>query len=172
MMAEKTKPDYRIDVLTAADWELVRAVYLEGIATGKATFEAAAPDWEGWDAGHLKHCRLLARAEGGAVAGWAALSPVSRRAAYAGVAEVSVYVGEAFRGRGAGRRLLRALVECSEEHGVWTLQAGILAENHESRALHQSCGFREVGLRERIGKLEGQWRDVVLFERRSRRVGL
>ena len=103
--------------------------------------------------------------------GWAALSPVSSRSVYAGVAEVSVYVAASFRGQGIGRGLLEALVSCSEQHGIWTLQAGILVENDSSRELHRVCGFREVGRRERIGKLKGAWRDVVLMERRSKKVG-
>ena len=151
-------------------WEQVRAIYLEGLATGHATFETEAPDWPRWDAAHLHMCRLVALAEGG-VAGWAALGPVSARKAYAGVAEVSVYVGEGFRGAGVGRALLEALVRESEAAGLWTLQAGIFPENEASVALHRSCGFREVGRRERIGRLGGRWRDTVLLERRSKIVG-
>lgn len=156
--------------MTAADWPHVRSVYLEGIATGDATFETEAPDWEKWDASHLPQCRLVARA-GAQVMGWAALAPVSSRRVYAGVMEVSVYVAESFRGRGIGETLLGALISCSEQHGIWTLQAGILPENKASLALHRRCGFREVGRRERIGKLDGVWRDVVLLERRSETVG-
>ena len=156
--------------MEAADWDGVRAVYLEGIATGDATFETEAPDWEKWDATHLPHCRLVARS-GATVAGWAALSPVSARRVYAGVAETSVYVAADFRGKRFGRALLDALVTCSEQHGIWTLQAGIFPENVASLALHRQCGFREVGRRERLGKMQGRWRDVVLLERRSGRVG-
>ena len=156
--------------MSRADWDQVRSIYLEGIKTGQATFETAAPDLEKWEAAHAEHCRLVARADR-TVAGWAALSPVSGRRAYAGVAEVSVYVGESFRGLGVGRALLAALVECSERHDVWTLQAGIIAENEASLALHRKLGFREVGRRERIGRLNGAWRDVILLERRSRKVG-
>ncbi len=156
--------------MTAADWEEVRAVYLEGIATGDATFETEAPAWEKWDASHMAHCRLVARS-GAMVAGWAALSPVSARRVYAGVAETSVYIAAGFRGKGVGRALLHALVTCSEQHGVWTLQAGIFPENVASLALHRQFGFREVGRRERLGKMRGRWRDVVLLERRSERVG-
>lgn len=155
-----------------ADWEQVRSIYLEGIATGHATFETQAPAWEKWDAAHLRAPRLVARQEGGAVVGWAALSPVSGRSVYAGVAEVSVYVREGGRGRGVGRALLAALVEESERGGVWTLQAGIFPENSASIALHRGCGFREVGRRERIGRMGDRWRDVVLLERRSRVVGV
>ncbi len=151
--------------MTAADWPAVRAIYLEGIATGNATFETAAPEWERWDAGHLKTCRLVVRVDG-EVVGWAALSPVSARVVYAGVAEVSIYVAQRARGKGLGAELLRALVAESEAHGVWTLQAGIFPENAASIALHRRAGFRIVGTRERIGCVDGRWRDVVLMERR------
>ncbi|HWT00396.1 MAG TPA: GNAT family N-acetyltransferase [Pyrinomonadaceae bacterium] len=156
--------------VSAADWDGVRGVYLEGIATGDATFETEAPSWERWDAGHLAHCRLVARS-GAEVAGWAALSPVSARRVYAGVAETSVYVSANFRGRGVGRALLGALIICSEQHGIWTLQAGIFPENLASLALHRQHGFREVGRRERLGKMNDRWRDVILLERRSESVG-
>ena len=152
-------------------WEGVRAVYVEGLATGDATFETEAPDWARWDAAHLEACRLVALA-GGRVAGWAALGRVSTREVYAGVAEVSVYVGGAFRGAGVGRALLEALVRESEAAGVWTLQASVFPENVASVALHKACGFREVGRRERVGRLRGRWRDTVLLERRSRTVGV
>ena len=163
--------DYRIDVMRDEDWEQVRAIYLEGIATGHATFETEAPSWERWDAGHLRQPRLAARG-GGEILGWAALSPVSKRRAYAGVAEVSVYVGGGGRGRGVGRALLEALVGESETCGIWTLQAGVFPENAASVRLHLRCGFREVGRRERIGRLHGVWRDTLLFERRSKVVGV
>jgi len=166
----KKKVEYAIEALQPTDWRQVRSIYLEGIETGQATFERDAPDWERWDAGHLKTCRLVARVVD-VIAGWAALSPVSARRVYRGVAEVSVYVQESFRGSGVGRALLERLVECSERHGIWTLQAGIIAENVASIALHQRCGFREVGLRERIGQLGEEWRDVILLERRSKIVG-
>jgi phosphinothricin acetyltransferase len=159
-----------IEEMRPADWERVRAIYLEGIATGDATFETDAPAFEAWDAAHLKACRLVARI-GGEVVGWAALSPVSSRCVYGGVAEVSVYVSERARGRGLGRALLASLVEASEHVGLWTLQAGVLAENAASIRLHERCGFRTVGKRERLGKLKGVWRDVVLLERRSEIVG-
>ena len=155
-----------IDEMTEGDWPRVRSIYLEGIATGEATFETEAPAWEAWDAAHRRDCRLVARA-GGRVVGWAALSPVSARRAYSGVAEVSVYVCEVARGRGVGRALLGALVEASEKSGVWTLQAGVFPENRASISLHLRCGFREVGRRERPAALRGVWRDVVLLERRS-----
>ncbi len=155
-----------IDPMAAGDWPAVRAIYLEGIATGNATFERTAPDWKRWDGAHLKCCRLVARA-GGAVVGWAALSPISSRAVYAGVAEVSVYVGAGARGSGIGMALLSRLIEESETEGIWTLQAGIFPENRASVELHQKAGFRIVGTRERIGRMDGRWRDVLLMERRS-----
>jgi len=153
------------------DWEAVRSIYEEGIATGNATVEMEAPGWEEWDGSHLDYSRLVARVEG-KVVGWAALSPVLTRCAYSGVAGVSVYVATSARGQGIGRALLRALVEESERAGIWTLQARIFPENVASVALHESCGFRTVGVRERLGKLNGVWRDVVLMERRSKIVGL
>jgi phosphinothricin acetyltransferase len=162
---------YIIADMKADDWERVRAIYLEGIATGHATFETGAPTWEKWDAAHLRKARLVARDDEGEILGWAALSPVSDRCVYGGVAEVSVYVGERGRGRGVGRALLEALVEASERNEIWTLQAGVFPENAASVKLHLSCGFREVGRRERIGKLNGVWRDTLLLERRSRNVG-
>jgi L-amino acid N-acyltransferase YncA len=168
----KTKIECIIDDLKPSDWNQARAIYLEGIQTGHATLETQTPDWERWDADHLPHCRFVARGEDEVIVGWAALSPVSARRVYSGVAEVSVYVAASARGRGVGRRLLSALIACSEQHGIWTLQAGILAENDSSIRLHGSCGFREVGRRERIGKLGGQWRDVILLERRSEVTGL
>ena len=156
--------------LTAADWPAVRAIYEEGIATGDATFETAAPSWSAWDRAHLADHRLVG-AIGGRVVGWAALAPVSERCAYAGVAEASVYVAGTATGRGVGRALLERLVEGAEVAGIWTVQAGIFPENTASLALHRRCGFRTVGVRERLGKLDGRWRDVVLLERRSPRVG-
>jgi L-amino acid N-acyltransferase YncA len=159
-----------VEPLRPGDWDPVRVIYLEGIATGHATFETTAPTWDWWDADHLHAPRLVAR-EGAALLGWAALSPASGRCVYAGVAEVSLYVAAAARGRGVGRALLEALVEASEEKGIWTLQAGVFPENAASLAVHRRCGFREVGRRERLGKLGGAWRDVILLERRSPRVG-
>lgn len=153
------------------DWSTVRAIYLEGIATGHATFEKSAPEWPAWDSGHLQSCRLVARS-GPDVLGWAALSPISNRCVYGGVAEVSVYVALRARGRTIGSKLLAALVEASESNGIWTLQAGIFPENITSIELHQRAGFRIVGTRERIGCMDGQWRDVILMERRSSVVGI
>ena len=155
-----------IDKLLEDDWESVRRIYLEGIETGNATFETEAPDWESWDSTHLKMPRLIARRLD-EIIGWAALSSVSRRRVYAGVCEVSVYVATKAQGIGVGRRLLMALIEEADRNGIWTLQAGIFPENEASIALHRGCGFREVGRRERLGKLGEVWRDVVLMERRS-----
>jgi L-amino acid N-acyltransferase YncA len=163
--------DFTIDLMRPQDWEFVKAIYLEGIATGHATFETEAPDWERWDAGHSPQCRLVAR-NGDGVLGWAALSPVSKRQVYAGVAEVSVYVASAARGLGVGGALMRALIDSSEKHGVWTLQAGIFPENQASLALHFRHGFREVGRRERIARHHGVWRDTVILERRSSVAGV
>jgi L-amino acid N-acyltransferase YncA len=159
-----------IEPLQEADWPAVRAIYLQGIATGNATFEQEAPDWEKWDSGKLRVCRLIARLDG-EIAGWAALGPVSSRPVYRGVAEVSVYVASKFRGEGVGRDLLARLIVESEAAGLWTLQAGIFPENTASIRLHQSLGFRIVGTRERLGEMSGVWRDVVLMERRSAVVG-
>jgi phosphinothricin acetyltransferase len=163
--------DIIIEPMQAADWETVRAIYAEGIATGNATFETETPPWERWDAGHRRDCRLVARA-GGEVVGWAALSPVSSRPVYAGVAEVSIYVAAAARGKGIGKRLLSAQVEASERAGVWTLQASIFPENAVSIGLHEAFGFRVLGRRERVGKMNGVWRDTVIMERRSQKVGV
>jgi phosphinothricin acetyltransferase len=163
-------PNVRISAMQPDDWPTVEEIYRQGIATGNATFEIESPAWERWNANHHPHSRLVARNEQQIVA-WAALSPVSARRVYAGVAEVSIYVADVARGKGIGRALLAALIEQSERNGMWVLQAGIFPENKSSIALHKSCGFREVGLRERIGKLGGIWRNVVLLERRSQIAG-
>jgi phosphinothricin acetyltransferase len=156
--------------MTPDDWPAVRTIFEEGIATGDATFETAAPDWPEWDAKHLPQSRLVAR-ESGHLLGWAALSPVSSRPVYGGVAEVSIYVAERARGRGIGHALLDALIAESERHGLWTLQAGIFPENTASIELHRNAGFRVVGRRERIGRMpDGAWRDTILLERRSARL--
>jgi phosphinothricin acetyltransferase len=160
-----------VEPMRASDWPAVAGIYQQGIDTGDATFETRVPSWEAWDAGHLNAARLVAREEG-RVVGWAALSPVSDRCVYGGVAEVSVYVAGAARGRGIGRRLLEALALASEEAGIWTLQAGIFPENGGSAALHERCGFRVVGRRERLGRMAGRWRDVLLLERRSKVTGV
>lgn len=159
-----------IDAMRTEDWPQVAAIYRDGIATRNATFETVVPTWEEWDRRHLPFARLVARTDDG-LPGWAALSPVSMRSAYGGVAEVSVYVAERAWGKGLGKMLLHALIEASEKNGIWTLQAGIFPENLSSIQLHKSCGFREVGRRERIGQLRGVWRDTVLLERRSRVTG-
>jgi len=157
--------------MTPDDYTSVAAIYLEGIATGNATFNTEAPSWEAWDRGHLAHSRLVA-VNGELVVGWAALSGVSDRCVYGGVAEVQVYVGAAARGKRVGLALLNELSAESERRGIWTLQAGIFPENTASVALHERAGFRLVGRRERLGQMaSGVWRDVLLFERRSSRVG-
>lgn len=149
------------------DWPAVRAIYAAGIATGNATFETDPPTWDAWDAGHLADHRLVATVGANDdVAGWAALAPVSDRCAYRGVAENSVYVDPDHRGGGVGRRLLVALLTDAEAAGFWTIQTGIFPENAASLALHEGCGFRVVGTRERIGQLGGTWRDVVFLEHR------
>ena len=152
--------------LRRGDWPAVAAIYADGIATGEATFETAVPAWDAWDASHLPEPRLAAELDG-AVAGWAALAPVSTRPVYAGVAECSVYVAADARGGGVGRMLLEALVSAADAAGLWTLQAGIFPENAASLTLHERAGFRLVGRRERLGQLRGRWRDVLLLERRA-----
>lgn len=160
-----------IEPLKAQHWEMVRAIYLAGLNTGQASFETVAPDWEKWNAKYLPDYRLIARAEN-AVVGWAALTAVSDRCVYAGVAEVSVYVAAEAKRQGVGTALLRRLIDASERGGIWTLQAGIFPENEGSLRLHKACGFREVGRRERLGKRDGIWRDSLLLERRSALVGI
>jgi len=159
----------RIRDLRPEDWPAVRAIYEEGIRGGDATFETEPPSWEEWEAAHSE-LRLVAE-HGGRLAGWAALSPVSERCCYRGVGEVSVYVAEEARGAGVGRTLLDELAGRAEQAGYWTLTAGVFPENEASIRLHMACGFREVGVRERLGELHGVWRDVVLLERRSTVVG-
>jgi L-amino acid N-acyltransferase YncA len=159
-----------IEQMRPGDWAQVKAIYLEGIVTGQATFETDAPSRDVWDAAHLRFARLVAR-DGQTISGWVALSPVSRRQAYAGVAEVSVYVAANRRSAGVGRALLEALIAESERNGIWMLQAVVFPENAATIALHLRCGFREVGRRERIGKLNGEWRDTILLERRSALIG-
>ena len=155
--------------LTPLDWHEVARIFEDGIRTGDATFETAAPSWADWDAAHTEY-RLVAELDG-EVAGWAALSPVSERCCYSGVAESSVYVAAEARGHGVGRELLEELIRRSEAAGIWTLQAGIFPENKASLRLHLVCGFRLVGVRERLGQIEGHWRDVLLLERRSEVAG-
>jgi L-amino acid N-acyltransferase YncA len=161
---------FRIDTMNPDDWPDVRRIYEEGLATGVGSFETVAPSWEQWDAARLPHSRLVAR--GTAVIGWAALSPVSARLCYAGVAEVGVYVAAAGRGRGVGRALLEALIESAEAQGIWTLQGATIADNAMSLGLQTRCGFRIVGRRERIARRDGRWHDTILTERRSGKVGM
>jgi phosphinothricin acetyltransferase len=151
--------------------DAVLAIYGEGIASGMATFETVLPNWETWNQRHRPDCRLVAWLDT-QVVGWAALSPVSARMAYVGVCEVSIYVTAQARGQGIGKRLLLALIDASEAVGIWMLQAAIFAENIASIGLHQQCGFRVVGYREQIGKLNGTWHNTVLMERRSKIVGV
>lgn len=161
----------KIRAMTPADWPQVRRIYLEGIATGIATFQQEAPEYAQWDSSHLPACRLVME-EAGEIAGWAALSPTSARPVYRGVVEVSIYIAAGHRGKGVGKALLQELIACSEQQGCWTLMSSVFAENTASRALHRSCGFREVGVRERIAiAADGRWHDTVLFERRSPVIG-
>ena len=164
---------YACDIapMTEQDWESVRDIYRQGISTGNATFEQSVPEWAEWDRRHLPACRLVARTARDILA-WAALSAVSTRRVYAGVAEVSIYVADRARGRGIGTQLLRALVEASEQNGIWTLQAGIFPENTASIRLHKGAGFRVVGIRERLGCMNDRWRNIVLMERRSEVTGV
>jgi phosphinothricin acetyltransferase len=161
---------FQIEAMTADDWPEVCAIYKEGLSTGVGSFETVAPSWEQWDSARLPHSRLVARDTG--VIGWAALSPVSKRACYAGVAEVGIYVAARVRGKGVGRALLEALIVSAETNGVWTLQAATIAENAPSLALQARCGFRTIGRRERIGNRLGVWHDTILTERRSKTVGV
>ena len=160
----------QIEPMLPEDWEQVRSIYEEGIASGQATFELEAPPWQRWDAAHHPFGRLVARCDG-RVAGWAALSPVSSRECYRGVAEVSVYVSADYRGRGIGRQLLLALVNESERHGIWTPQGATFPENEASIKLQRGCGFRVIGKRSRIAQHHGLWRDTILTERRSTTLG-
>ncbi|MCW3109559.1 MAG: N-acetyltransferase [Segetibacter sp.] len=153
------------------DWQAVKQIYEDGIATGNATFQQSAPTWEEWNSSHLSHSRIIAK-EGDNILGWAALTLVSGRCVYAGVAEVSVYVSDKARGKGLGKQLLQKLIEESEANNIWTLQAGIFPENTASIKIHEACGFRILGTRERIGKMNGVWRDTILFERRSKTIGI
>jgi L-amino acid N-acyltransferase YncA len=161
---------YTIEEMKNSDGAQVLEIYRMGIATGQATFETQVPSWSDWDAGHLAACRLVARA-GDSLIGWAALSVVSKRKVYAGVAEVSIYVHEDFRGQRVGEGLLNELIKRSEKQGIWMLQSSTFPENTASIALHEKCGFRLVGRREKIARHFGAWRDTVLLERRSRIAG-
>jgi L-amino acid N-acyltransferase YncA len=168
-VATLTQAAVQVRRLRADDWLAVRDIFEEGIVTGNATFETEAPSWDDWDASHPPEHRLVGELDG-MVVGWAALSPISRRRCYEGVLEDSVYVARSVRGRGVGKALLSELVARADRAGIWTIQTGIFPENTASLAVHVDCGFRVVGLRERIGRLDGRWRDVVLLERRSREV--
>jgi L-amino acid N-acyltransferase YncA len=158
--------------MTKDHYPEVKRIYLEGIATGQATFQSDAPEWEEWNKAHLAHSRIISLDDQDHITGWAALTPVSGRCVYAGVAEVSVYVSEKFRGKGIGSILLKELILRSEQNTIWTLQAGIFPENVPSMQLHQNNGFRIIGTREKIGQMNGKWRDTVLLERRSITTGI
>lgn len=160
-----------IEPMQPGDWEQVSRIYAEGIATGNATFEQSVPPYGEWESAHMPGFSLVARRDG-EVVGWAALSPTSRRHVYRGVAEISLYVGEKSRSRGVGSALMATLIELSEAREIWTLQSVTFPENSASMALQRKFGFREVGRRERLGKMDGHWRDVVLLERRSRTAGV
>lgn len=158
--------------MTEQDWQEVSSIYKQGIDTGKATFQNCIPEYREWDSGHIKECRIVA-VENEKIAGWTALSKVSSRCVYGGVAEVSIYIAAGSRGKGIGKALLKYLVSESEKAGFWMLQSGIMEDNAASLRLHETCGFRKVGLREKIGKdCTGKWRSTVLMERRSRTVGV
>lgn len=164
--------EYNIDVMKASDWEQVKNIYLEGIKTGIATFQTEAPAWKNWDRGHLNSCRLVARSQN-EILGWVALSPTSSRDCYKGVVEVSIYVDEKYKGQGIGTMLLTELIKQSEENDIWTLYCSIIRENTASIKMHKKCGFREIGIREKIAKMsDGVWHDTVLMERRSNTVGV
>ncbi|MDT8718493.1 N-acetyltransferase family protein [Clostridium sp. 19966] len=164
--------NYSIREMKEEDWEAVSKIYLEGIDTQRATFQTEIPSFDEWDKGHMKICRLVAYSEN-RILGWAALSPTSSRCVYRGVAEVSIYIGKEYRNLGVGTMLLEHLIKLSEENEIWTLQSGIIRENDGSIALHKKCGFREIGIREKVGKMSnGIWHDVVLMERRSKVVGI
>lgn len=152
------------------DWNSVAGIYKQGIETGNATFQKDIPTWDNWNCGHLITCRIVADVDN-IIVGWAALTPVSGRWVYAGVAEVSVYVSNQYKGEKIGTRLLEKLISESEKEGFWTLQAGIFPENIASLRIHENLGFRKVGFREKIGKMDGIWRDTILLERRSKIIG-
>ncbi|MFS4466630.1 N-acetyltransferase family protein [Maribacter sp. 2210JD10-5] len=161
-----------IKPMRAEDWDAVAKIYEEGIATGFATFETTVPSYESWDSAHMDLCRLVATAHNDDILGWAALSPVSSRCVYGGIGEVSVYVSNKSRGQGVGKLLMQALIKESEAEGLWTIQSGIFPENIGSIKLHENMGFRYIGKREKVGKLSGVWKDNLLFERRSTKIGI
>jgi len=152
-------------------WNEVRRIYEEGLSTGNATFQTSAPEWEEWDKAHIESSRLIAL-DNGQMVGWTALTPVSSRCVYGGVAEVSIYVADSARGKGVGKILLKELIASSEAGNFWTLQAGVFPENIASIKIHEASGFRVIGKREKIGRMDGIWRDTILLERRSKTVGL
>lgn len=162
----------QIRAMLPKDWEAVKSIYEAGIASGYATFETQTPAWEKWDADHLKVGRWVAEVPSSNILGWVALSPVSGRCVYGGVAEVSVYVAPDAKGKGIGKALLMKVIEDSEAHGFWTLQSGIFPQNIASQKLHERCGFRFIGYREKVGKRDGVWMDNHLYERRSKLVGI
>ena len=160
-----------IQQMKPSDWLAVADIYKQGIETGMATFETTVPQWEQWNENHIESCRLIAKIDDKTV-GWAALSAVSSRCVYGGVAEVSVYVSSLLRGKKIGEYLLKNLIDQSEEQGYWTLQSGIFPENLSSIRLHEKLGFRKIGYKERIGQLDGDWKDNILMEKRSIKKGL
>lgn len=157
--------------LKKADWSQVSSIYQQGIDTGNATFQLDIPNWSDWNIGHLPTCRIVAEVDN-EILGWAALSPVSSRCVYRGVAEVSIYVANRSFGKKIGTKLLDKLISESEKNGIWTLQAGIFPENKASLRIHEKLGFRKVGYREKIGRMNGIWRDTILLERRSDVTGI
>lgn len=164
--------EYEIVEMKKEQWNQVRNIYMEGIQTGIATFQTAAPSFEDWDKGHLKICRFTAVSDG-KVLGWIALSPTSSRPVYRGVVEVSIYIGKDFRGNGIGKALMNKVIKEAEKNGLWSLYSAIIRENKASIELHKKCGFREIGIRERIAKLQnGKWSDTVLMEYRSKVAGI
>lgn len=162
-------PEIVIQPFNQQDWSYISRIYKEGIATGMATFETQVPDWDQWDQTHTRSCRLKAVINN-EIVGWAALAPASKREIYKGVAEVSIYITSKYRNLGIGKLLLTKLIEESEREGFWTLQAGIFSNNTASIKLHTSLGFRIVGYRENIGKLQGTWYDNTILERRSKKI--
>jgi L-amino acid N-acyltransferase YncA len=164
--------EYVIEEMMKEDWKQVANIYLEGIKTGIATFQTSVPTFENWNISHISSCRLVVRA-GNNVLGWGALSKTSSRTVYEGVAEVSIYIGEKYKSQGIGKALLTKLIKVSEENGFWTLQSGIIRNNFSSITLHKKCGFREIGIREKVAKMNDEaWLDVVLMERRSKIIGI
>lgn len=164
--------NYEIRAMAPDDAQRVLDIFKQGIDGGNATFDTEVPSWEVWDSKFLNICRFVLEDEQGEIVGWAALQPISRRASFSGVAEVSIYLDEAVQGRGLGQMMLKKIILDSEEHGFWTLQSGIFPENKASIAAHSKLGFREVGVREKFGVMNGIWRDVLLMEKRSQVVGM